>query len=87
MAKYGAGTNTILEWSAKPREHGRHVLDCCLAEDEQVVFKWSTRIGVRWLSQLCDEAGTHPKKEALRHMLSNTSITHAAAGAETANCT
>ena len=65
MAKYGVDTNTILEDSAKPREHDRRVLDCCLAEDEHAVFKWSTRAGVRWLSQLCGGVGTHPRKDIL----------------------
>ena len=50
MAKYGAGTNTMLEDLDKPLEHDRHVLDCSLADHEQAVFKWPTRAGVKWLS-------------------------------------
>ena len=84
MAKYGTGTNTMMEDSAKPLERDRHALGSCLADHEQVVFKWSTRTGVEWLSQLCDEAGTHPRKEALSRMLSSTLVRHTAAGAETA---
>ena len=87
MAKYGAGANPMLEGSAKPREHDTYVLECCLAGDEPAVFKWYIRTRARWLGQLCDEAGAHPTKETLNRMLPNTSISHDAAGAETANCT
>ena len=73
----------MLGESAKPREHDRHVLDCCIAKDEQAVFKWSTWTGVRWLSQLRGETGAHPKRETISRMLSGTSILHAATGAET----
>ena len=50
MAKYGIGTNTMLDWTAKPLEHNEHILKCGPTEDEQTVFKWSTHTGVRWLS-------------------------------------
>ena len=73
----------MLDGSAKPREHNKHVLACCRPEDEQAVFKWSTQTGVRWLSQLSDEAGTHLRKETLSRMTSNTSALHAAAGHDT----
>ena len=59
------------------------ILACCPPEDEQAASKWSTQTGVRWLSQLCNEADTHPTKETLSRMLFNTSVLHAAAGAET----
>ena len=45
-AKYGIGTNTMLNGSNKPRAHDKHILKCCPTEDEQTVFKWSTLIGV-----------------------------------------
>ena len=47
MAKYGVGTNTMLDGPAKPRDHDKHVLACYLPEDVQTVFKWSTQIWVR----------------------------------------
>ena len=84
MAKCGIGTNTMLNGSAMPLEHDKHVLKCCPTGDEQAVFKWSTRAGVRWLSQLCNEAGTHPTQETLSRMLANTSVLHATADTETA---
>ena len=74
----------MLDGPAKPRDHDKHVLACYLPEDVQTVFKWSTQIGARLPSRLSNEAGTHPTKETLNHMLSNTSVPHAAAGAETA---
>ena len=74
----------MLDGSAKPREHDKHILACCPPEDEQTVFKWPTQTGVRWTNQLRNEVGTHPTKETHNRMISNTSVLHAAAGAETA---
>ena len=84
MTKYGTGTHTMLNRSAMPRKNDRRVLKCCSIGDEQTVFKWPIRMGVRWLSQLCNEAGTHPTQEALGRMLSNTSLLHITANTETA---
>ena len=84
MKKYGIGTNTLLNGSARSRAHDKHIPARCPPEDEQAVFKWSARTGVRWLSQLCNETGIHPTKEALSKMLANTSELHAAADAGTA---
>ena len=84
MAKYGIGTNAMTEGSEKHREHDRHSMDCCSAGREQEVFIWSDRTGVRWLSQLCDEAGTHLRTETPSCLTSNTSVLHAADGTETA---
>ena len=72
MAKYGTGTNAMLASSVEPREDGRHV------------FKWYNRAGMRWLSQLCDEADTHLRTETLSRLTSSTSVPHAADGTETA---
>ena len=84
MAKCGTGTIAMIEGSEKPREHGRHSMDCCPAGREQGGFKWSDRTGVRWLSQLCDEAGTHLRTETISRLTSNTPVLHAADGTETA---
>ena len=84
MAKYGVGTNTMLNGTAKPMDHDKHIRACCLPGDEQTVFKWPTQTWVRRPSQLCNEAGTHPTKETPSRMLSNTSVLHAAVDAETA---
>ena len=73
----------MLDWFAKPREHNKDIIACCPPEDEQTVFKFSTQTGKRWPNQLCNEADTHPTKETLSRMLSNTSVFHAAASAET----
>ena len=80
MAKYGIGTNAILEDSEQPREHDRHIMDCCPPGRDQEVFKWPAETGVRWLSQLCDEAGTHLRTETLNRLTSNTSVPNAANG-------
>ena len=68
MATYGIGTNTMLNGSAMPWEHDKHVLKCYPIGDEQAVFKWST----------------HPTQETHNRMLSNTSMIHVTADAETA---
>ena len=87
MAKCGIGTNTTLMGSAKPREHDRHVLGCCPAGPEHEAFKWSNGTRVRWLSQLCNEAGTYLRTETRNRLISNTSVPHAADGTETAKVT
>ena len=84
IAKWGTGTNAMIADSAKPREHDRHILDCCPADREQEVFKWFNRTGVRWLSQLRDEAGTHLRTETLSRLTSNTSVPHSADDTEAA---
>ena len=47
MAKYGVGTNTTMNASKMPRANDKHILKCCPTQDEQTVFKWPTRTGVR----------------------------------------
>ena len=74
----------MMEDSGQPREHDKHIMDCCPPGREQEVFKWPDRTGVRWLSLLCDEAGTHLKTETLSRLTSNTSILNAVDGTETA---
>ena len=73
-----------MEGSEKPREHDKHIMDCCSAGPEQEVFKWTDRTGARWLSQLCDEAGTHLRTETLSRLTSNTPVLHATNGTDTA---
>ena len=84
MAKYNVGTNVVRLSSSKPREHDKHVMECCTPEMEHETFKWVVQTGVTWLSQLCNEAGTHLRTEPLSRMTSNTSVPHTAAGAQTA---
>ena len=62
----------------------RHIMDCCPAGREQEVFKCPDRAESRWLSKLCDEAGTHLRTETLSRLTSNTSAPHAADDTETA---
>ena len=63
MAKYGIGKNAVIRGSARPRQWDRHVLDCCEEGREQVVSKWSSKTGVCWLGQLCNEGGAHLRAE------------------------
>ena len=65
-------------------EHDKLIMGSCPAGREQEVFKWSGKTGVRWLSQLCDKAGTHLRTEALSRLTSNTPVLHAVDGTETA---
>ena len=84
MAKYGTGTNAVQMSSTKPREPGKHVLGCCPADREQGFFKWPISTGVKWLSQLCDEAGAHLRAGTLNRLTWNTTVLQAADGVETA---
>ena len=77
MAKYGIDTNAMLEDSEQPREHDRHIMGCCPLGREQEVFKWSDETAVRWLSQLCDKAGTQIRTEALNRLTSDASVPNA----------
>ena len=83
MAKYGIGTNAIVRSSAAPRQHDRRILDCCERGKEQEVHKWSARTGIHWLSQLCNEEGTHLRTEVHNRLLSNTSQPHRSEGGVT----
>ena len=29
MAKYGIGANAMMRYSEQPREHDKHIMDCC----------------------------------------------------------
>ena len=51
---------------------------------EQEFFEWSDGTGVRWLSQLRDEDGTHLRTETLSRLTSKTSVLNTADGMETA---
>ena len=83
MAEYGVGTNAIIKSSAKPRKGDKHVLQCCQVGREHAVFKWSSETGVLWLSQLCNEEGTHLRVETYNRLISNTSKPHKVEGGKT----
>ena len=66
-----------------PRQHDKHTLDCCEKGKDQEVHKWSAQTGIYWLSQLCNEEGTHLRTEVHNRLLSNTSQPHKVIGGGT----
>ncbi len=66
-----------------PRQHDKHILDCCEKGKEQEVHRWSAQTGIHWLSQLCNEEGAHLRTEVHHRLLSNTSQSHKVAGGGT----
>ena len=73
MVKYGAEQTRW--YGARPSHRGncRHVIDSCKEGRKQEVFKWSSKTGVKWSSQLCNEEDAHLRTETHNRLISNTS--------------